>query len=287
MNTNVFSTKHPIVCLPMNSVSDLKLAIAVAKAGCLPSLFLDNFGSVDNLVQGLEHFQKTIGNCNLLLTLTEPMFTQNKLEIIKTILRFNVSFIEILQLSCGASVYKISEFLQQKGIKVGVRLSVINQSLKHIYGQMDYVIVKGNKAAGAVADGTHKLENLLIEMRECFPTLPLIGAGGLASKEDINTTLLLCDAVGLGTIFAMSKESCVSDKTKNLLLSDKPTITTIDRSDVTGHMNGVVFSEDDKIGTKLIRGIRGEGGHIFVGDALKSINTVLSVQEIVDKLAER
>ena len=56
MKPTLFGTKYPIVCAPMFQVSDIKLALAVANEGCLPT-----FHSRD-LTQILEY--KSITNSN-------------------------------------------------------------------------------------------------------------------------------------------------------------------------------------------------------------------------------
>ena len=40
---NNFNTKYPILAAPMNRVSDAKLAVAVANAGCIPSFSIFNY----------------------------------------------------------------------------------------------------------------------------------------------------------------------------------------------------------------------------------------------------
>jgi len=289
MNSSVFSTQHPIVCLPMNGVSDLKLAIAVAESGCLPSFFVFNNvkdRGLQGLVQDLKLFQNIFGHCNLLLSISQNLFVKNYKNIIEIILKYKVTYVELLKITDDLARKSVVA-LRKRGVKVGFRACSLNKHQEPFYHHLDFIIVKGNESAGYIGDGDQCLSEILQDMRKKYPNLLLIASGGISDRNDIAKIEPYCDAVGIGTLFAMSKESCISSKTKQLALNKS--IQPIKGFD--GLQNAIVFStvehDDNNNNLSLNQGINGTGGHIFAGQALQKIDRIMSVKEIVDKLAER
>ena len=56
-----FNAKYPIICTPMNKVSDAKLALAAHAAGIIPSL-VASFSALSETAVELEKFNNGAGN---------------------------------------------------------------------------------------------------------------------------------------------------------------------------------------------------------------------------------
>ena len=87
-----FGSKFPIVCLPMNGVSNLALAVAVSNAGGFPSLALQMYVDQQNqfdlnrVFQDLEQFAETTKSTNLLFSVREDCLAiPQVLEIFKKV----------------------------------------------------------------------------------------------------------------------------------------------------------------------------------------------------------
>ena len=99
MTSSVTKTKYPIICAPMNGVSDVNLAIACSNSGIVASLVLYNYtinGKVDlNLLEQSLSEYTTKTNFGTLLIACE---LNDLLDIaFQTLLiKYKVSFVEVL-----------------------------------------------------------------------------------------------------------------------------------------------------------------------------------------------
>jgi|LauGreDrversion4_2_1035121.scaffolds.fasta_scaffold309537_1 NAD(P)H-dependent flavin oxidoreductase YrpB (nitropropane dioxygenase family) len=279
----MFNSQHPIVCSPMNGVSDLKLAIACAQAGIVPSLFLHPY---TNLADFSKSVTEVLSHCsNIHVSSSLKDITINA-ELIK---KLGITHIEILEFEnndVSIDNKKIINDLRAAGIKV-----ILKILLTHVIDQfidiIDAVTIKGSEGAGRSAKDI-KLEDAILDIKSKYPSLKIIASGGVKNKSDIESLLSLgACAVSIGTLFALSKESPIPNTVKNKLLQS--TSDDIRRLKTGARQRAIIFDEqasDDFNNTNgLYSGLRtGTTGHIFVGNALDSITEILSVQEIVDCL---
>ena len=90
----------------------------------------------------------------------------------------------------------------------------------------------------------------------------------------------------MGTVFAMSKECKISEKSKAEVLASKDIVSI---GAVGLPQNGIVFEkhegwDNENNSLALEKGVQGKGGHLMIGHAIHQINEILSVKEIVKKL---
>jgi NAD(P)H-dependent flavin oxidoreductase YrpB (nitropropane dioxygenase family) len=279
----MFNSRYPIVCSPMNGVSDLKLAIACAQAGIVPSLFLHPFTNLDDFSKSVTEVLLHCSNIHVSSSLKD--ITTNA-DLIK---KLGITHIEILEFEnndVSIDNKRIINDLRATGIKV-----ILKILLTHVIDQfidiIDAVTIKGSEGAGRSAKDI-KLEDVILDIKIKYPSLKIIASGGVKNKSDIESLLSLgACAVSIGTLFALSKESPISDTVKDKLLQS--TSDDIRRLKTGARQRAIIFDEqsaDDFNNTNgLYSGLRtGTTGHIFVGNALDSITEILSVQEIVDCL---
>ena len=281
-------SKYPILMTAMNQVSDLNLALAGHHAGIFPSLSLFNYWKnhrfdLDGLEQDLDKFQKISGSNNLLISLDVDLLLYQK--VLDILVGKNFLYIEIvegLNFQNIPKIQKIRKDLTHKGLLIFVK-----EIAPRLIMETDVLILKGNEGAGRFLEDSHSLKELFAYMTNAFPSLSIIPSGGIKTAEDVEYYIdkNAC-AVGIGSLFAYSAESCVSKNTKNVIVeSSWNDITRVKNK----NQNGIVFEEiasDDENNTMSLKlGIKNpKNGHVFVGKSIDKIDSIKPVEEIVDEL---
>lgn len=295
----MFNSQYPIIALAMNRISDAEFAVACAEAGVFPSIsilsYYNSEGSIDyqKLLDALMYFKTTRGNSDFLFSMNEPHIS-NKI-LIKILKAAGVKILEIVMPWHKYDVDKFTndiENLKSEGFTLMVKAIEYNKkavrparngSLFHCF---DLVLVKGNKGAGAV--GSQSLEEMFFIAKNDYPDKKLIAAGGIYSKRQMNLFMENgAIAIGIGTLFAASAESRLSADTKELMIQgdyEKVKQTTYIEK------NALVFkpikTEDPNHTLSLKIGMQRPdiGGHIYCGEGIDSIKSVLTLKEIVNNL---
>jgi NAD(P)H-dependent flavin oxidoreductase YrpB (nitropropane dioxygenase family) len=279
----MFNSRYPIVCSPMNGVSDLNLALACARAGIVPSLIPYTFESFDDFFQAVGIVLKESKDIHVAISFKDII---SNAELIKA---SGITHIEILDyepddLTLNNKI-AINE-IRASGIKILLKI-LLPYIIDQFIDIIDAVTVKGSEGAGRSAKDI-KLETVIVDIKQKYPELVIVASGGIKNSRDIKSLISLgASAVSIGTLFAMSKESSMSIEVKEKLL--KLTNSDIKRLNAGARQRAVIFDEqdsDDFNNTNgLLSGLKtGTQGHVFIGNALDTINEILSVQEIVDHL---
>jgi NAD(P)H-dependent flavin oxidoreductase YrpB (nitropropane dioxygenase family) len=279
----MFNSSYPIVCSPMNGVSDLKLAIACAKAGIVPSLIPYTFKSFNDFFQAVNVVLKESNDIHVAISFKDII---NNAELIKSSGITHIEILDYIPSDITTANKNIINELRSTGIKI-----LLKVLLPHVIDQfidiIDAVTVKGSEGAGRSAKDI-KLETIIFDVKQTYPGLYIIASGGIKNNNDIKSLLSLgASAVSIGTLFAVSEESPIPKEIKDKLL--KTTINDIQRLKNGARQRAVIFdehAEDDFNNTDgLMSGLQtGSSGHIFIGNAIDSVNEMLSVQQIVDHL---
>jgi NAD(P)H-dependent flavin oxidoreductase YrpB (nitropropane dioxygenase family) len=267
----------------MNGVSDLKLAIACAKAGIVPSLIPYTFKSFNDFFQAVNVVLKESNDIHVAISFKDII---NNAELIKSSGITHIEILDYIPSDITTANKNIINELRSTGIKI-----LLKVLLPHVIDQfidiIDAVTVKGSEGAGRSAKDI-KLETIIFDVKQTYPGLYIIASGGIKNNNDIKSLLSLgASAVSIGTLFAVSEESPISKEIKDKLL--KTTINDIQRLKNGARQRAVIFdvhAEDDFNNTDgLMSGLQtGSSGHIFIGNAIDSVNEMLSVQQIVDHL---
>ena len=281
----MFNSRYPIVCSPMNGVSDLSLAIACKNAGIVPSLVPYTYPSFKEFFTALEEYKTTQGDIIVALRFSEvvdPRLT-NKL------MSSGITHIELLDYEPGdvtqENISKINE-LRSNGIQVILKI-LIHTDIEPYKDIIDAVTIKGAEGAGRSMEGLDIISEIKA-IRLLYPSVKIISSGGIKNGADIKRHLAAgATAVGIGTLFAMSQESSIPKAVKDKLLLS--TSGDIRRLRSGAQQRAVIFKEgnsDDFNNTQgLGQGLKtGTRGHVFVGNAIDSISEILTVKEIVDYL---
>jgi NAD(P)H-dependent flavin oxidoreductase YrpB (nitropropane dioxygenase family) len=154
--------------------------------------------------------------------------------------------------------------------------------------ETDFLVLKGNEAAGTISTELTLKESFKI-MRDRFPSLDIIPTGGITCSEDIKYYIDKgASAVGIGSLFACSIESRISDMTKlKIVSSSKDDLSMIKNKNQQGILFKEIETDNDNNTNSLKLGIKGtQIGHIFMGKSVDSINDIKSVKEIVERLTK-
>ena len=285
----------------MNQVSDAKLAIACYNAGIVPSFFLSRFNN-SNLTskldlitsKNLSEFRKIVKESNLILSLSCLNLT---VETIKLIIDYKVSHIELVDYFPSTNsekneyrLYnKIINLLQKNGIKIILKLSTELGTGKYLTA--DGVIIKSQNGAARIKYHGENIKDLLLSTKRNHPNMPVIVSGGISTSKEIKEYLDAgAEAVSLGTVFALSEESCINiQKKMSLVEMNYNNVTKIKVGN--DEQNAIVFSDvvdNDGNNTEGLRVGRdtADKGLIFIGKGIDNINAIKPVSEIVKELTK-
>jgi NAD(P)H-dependent flavin oxidoreductase YrpB (nitropropane dioxygenase family) len=292
-----FGTKHPIICSPMNGVSDVALAVACQQAGILPSLVPYCYSTNGKIDIGLfetaladyarlTNFGKILVACDA-DTLADP-------AVFSLLIKYRVATVEILDYSHDniRAIFSLINKLKKHNIIAGPKLlggfETVDQLVKYVgVGAVNYVTIKGPNGAGRGIDGM-VLQDEVIKIKQKYPSITVVVSGGINTAHDVKQMLEAgADAVSIGTMFCASKESKLSMHSKQQIIDHS--YADVGRLSTGAQQKALIFNAVDEIddnNTKgLIHGIKtGTQGHIFIGTGIDHIQQIKTVQDIVDDL---
>jgi NAD(P)H-dependent flavin oxidoreductase YrpB (nitropropane dioxygenase family) len=289
-----FPCRHPLLCAAMNQVSDVALAIAVQRAGALPSLSIANCvrdGRFDADVyrQALTAYKDATGSAQLLLSVGGEMLLHD--AVVAPFLDLGFRHIELFHWHAGdphwPAVLARSRQLRDRH---GVRF-VFKVSTGHLDPTLDHetVLLKGPEGAGRSVDDALPLDQAFAWCRQAWPHTDLIVSGGIHGHAQV-AHYLQAGAIGVsvGTLFAATRESSVSDEVKRKLVAAQARDLDVRGSArLRGLFASVVPDDSRNLTRTLARGVRrADEGGIFVGHAVDHITEILSVQQVVDRLTQ-
>lgn len=280
----------------MNQVSDLRLAIASYEAGIIPSLVITHNrpGGINLVEKQLDEFSKHTGNCNLILALPPKFFTS---DIIELVLKYKVSHIELLENIESKHIAPIL-LLKKFGIKVILKMVYFSKETLTIGGTnqdaiplFDAIDIKSSDGASRVFDTNETLIQRYKKIRLKYPKMPIIVTGGISTSAEIKQYLDAgAAAVGLGTVFALSEESCISHEKKlSLINMSYGDVTKVKAGPM--YQNAIVFTPtpdtdyNNSVGLVVGRD-SADKGLIFVGKGIDNVNAIKPVAQIVEELTK-
>lgn len=205
----ILNIKHPIIMAPMFLVSNTKMVKEAMKsgiAGCIPAL---NYRTLDQLRDAIKELKeaKVEGGSfgfNLIVNKSNVKYR----EQLRILCEEKVDFIIT---SLGSPEETIRE-AHKAGVKVFCDVTDLNYSLKVESLGADALIAVNNQAGGHRGDINPEE---LIKTLNVKTSLPVISAGGVGTKQDIDK-MLSYGAIGVsvGSPFIASLEAEVSNEYK-------------------------------------------------------------------------
>lgn len=207
--TEILQIKHPIIMAPMFLVSNTKMVIEGMKngiAGCIPAL---NYRTLEELK-------------NAILELKKAKIEGGSFGFNLIVNKSNVKYKEQLHLLCHEKVDFILTSLgnpeetireaHKAGIKVFCDVTNLHYAQKVTHLGADALVAVNNEAGGHRGNISPQK---LIELLDKNTNLPIISAGGVSAKSDVDK-MLHFGAVGVsvGSPFIASEEADVSTEYK-------------------------------------------------------------------------
>lgn len=303
----LFNSKYPIICAPMNQVSDSKLAIAAHDAGIVPSLtvpFIINTNLVQmkiNLNRALFEFEKDLiefrnhtPDGEIIVAFSPKMFSNRNL--IEFLLKYKISHIEFFERLEQKDI-PILQILRKLNIKIIQKYLTIgatsiedrNKSYVDAVPHIDAISLKGPDGAARVIDTNETLMRRYEIIRKKLPTKPIIISGGISTSAEIKQYLDVgVTAVALGTVFALSEESSINREKKLAIINSSfDNVTKVKAGPM--YQNAIVFTStpdtdyNNSVGLVVGRD-SADKGLIFVGKGIDNIHSIKPVAQIVKEL---
>lgn len=285
-----FNSKYPIVAVGMNKVSDTALAIACHRAGIFPTISAFNNYEAGGLI--FPSFQKVIEKyiavtkvSDLIVSLSARDFTNP--EVFEFLQGLKISHIELLDGVLPSTIDSILKYKEQFNQHDGkVMFKVINVN-DQCY-PFDGFIVKGPDGAGRSCPGpSNSLEAYCESLKKLAPNAAIIPSGGISTSQQVKQWIDRgVDAVGIGSLFAASKESPINQLGKERIVeASSKDLSVLDKV----NQMALVFTETESDGINNTRGLgmgvrTGLEGHLFMGRGVDHITEILPVEDIVKNL---
>jgi len=324
--TEMFGIKNPIIAAPMGPFYTKELALAVSEAGGLGVLSHTNLFGKNSLQEMkkdmeylVEHTDKPFG-----FNVRTARLQLDAPGLIRGISKFIMEHQKIKD-QCLYVVTSAGSAKTLPKMKLYQRLIDSGSNIKHFHvapalwlvdkcvdAGVDGVVVTGWEGGGH--QSYEKISSLVLlqQVKQKYPELPLVACGGFATGEGLASALAIgAGAIAMGSRFIASVESEFHEKYKNIILPAKSSDTMW----VTGVLgpirlwknkyslhHGVVTSKEEKMALeaqttpKMVMEDQKhyemtyegniEDGAVLLGQSIGIINTVDSVQDIVDNIVK-
>lgn len=294
LHRNLFKSQYPIVSALMNQVSEETLAVAISKAGGFPSICGYCYTSAADIIKALDFFVKETSKSDLILGIDEKLLLDK--HLVSKIKELKITHIfryynedPLISIETKKNWRKITEKVLSDlpCLKVSIK-----EDFKKIVDTEQIYFIKGNDGAGR--PGSAPTQELFDYHIKETPTACLVPLGGIGTADQVAYYLTAgAIAVGCGTLFAASRESCLTDAVKQAMITAKKEDIVPFNSDL--QQNALIFkkiniNDDTRNNTKSLSiGINSAAdiGHIFSGHAIGDIHEINTVEEIVLRLSSQ
>ena len=207
----ILHIEHPIIMAPMFLVSNEEMVVAALECGITAAIPAANYRKKGELAKAIAHIKersdKPFG-INLVVNKSNTRYRQQLAEIIDAKPTFIIT-------SLGNPKQAI-ELAHANGIKVFCDVVDLKFAKKVESLGADAIIAVNSMAGGH--SGIYPPEKLMSELTSSC-NLPIIYAGGIAQKQDIDRAIGMgAEGVSVGTIFIASEECKVSDEYKKAVI---------------------------------------------------------------------
>lgn len=292
----LFDIKYPIIQGGMIWHSGWRLASAVSNCG---GLGLIGAGSMypdilkENIIKCKAATDKPFG-------VNIPMLYPNLDEIIRIILEEKIKIV----FTSAGNPKTYTEILKKEGIKVAHVVSSVKFALKCQDAGVDAVVAEGFEAGGHNGREETTTLSLIPNVRRQV-SLPLIAAGGIALGSQIKAAMLLgADGVQIGSRFAATKEASSHENFKQKIVETQEggTHLTLKELAPVRLIKNKFYNDIEKLyesgrDTEALKAVLGrarakrgmfegdlEEGELEIGQSSALIDSILSVEEVFEKL---
>ena len=208
--------EFPIIMAPMFLVSNVEMMKAGIRSGIMatfPTLNYRKEGELEQLLDELNAYSKQYKGSygvNIIVQKSNPLSAKHtKICLEKKVPFFITSLGSPKEVVAGAHLY---------GGKVFCDVTNIPHAQKCVDSNCDGFIAVGQGAGGHA--GPNPLQVLIPALKEHFPSMPVIAAGGIANGAGLLSVQVLgASGVSIGTRFIASTEAGVNDNYKKAVVS--------------------------------------------------------------------
>lgn len=209
--TELLDIQYPQICSGMTYVSNAELAAAVSNAGGLGLIQIGHLTPAQARAEIQRARQLTTKPFGVGLALMMPGAKENAEIALE-------EQVPVINYSLGKGAW-LTKAAHAYGGKVLATVVTERHAIAAERDGADALIVTGHEAA---AHGGEVTTLVLLPAIRRVTTLPIIAAGGIATGAGLVSALALgADAVAMGTRWAMSKESPVHNRTRELIQSKR------------------------------------------------------------------
>lgn len=292
----LFDIKYPIIQGGMIWHSGWRLASAVSNCGGLGLL---GAGSMypdilkENIIKCKAATDKPFG-------VNIPMLYPNMDEIINIILEEKIKIV----FTSAGNPKTYTEVLKKEGVKVAHVVSSVKFALKCQEAGVDAVVAEGFEAGGHNGREETTTLSLIPNVRRQID-LPLIAAGGIAIGSQVRAAMLLgAEGVQIGSRFAATNEASSHDNFKRKIVETQEggTHLTLKELAPVRLIKNKFYNDIEKLyesgrDQEALRSVLGrarakkgmfegdlEEGELEIGQSSALIDSILSVEEVFEKL---
>lgn len=294
--TSLFGIRYPIIQGGMVWCSGWRLASAVSNAGGLGLL---GAGSMHPEVLR-EHIRKCRQATDKPFGVNIPLLYPEIDTIMKLLVEEGVKIV----FTSAGNPKTWTKYLKENGIQVAHVVSSSKFAVKCEEAGVDAIVAEGFEAGGHNGREETSTMVLIPQVRRATQ-LPLLAAGGIAVREQVQAALVLgADGVQVGTRFALTQESSASEafKLKCLASGEGDTMLSLKKLVPTRLVKNEFFArvqeaEDRGASPEELRELLGKGrakkgifegdlaeGELEIGQATALINRIETVAEVMKDL---
>lgn len=241
--SDILGIEHPVIVAPMFLVSNEEMVVQSCQNGATSAIPALNYRTYDELRIAIQSIKKRTSKpfgINLIVNKSNPKY-KKQLEVL---LEEKVDYI----ITSLGSPEEIINQCKPIGIKVFCDVVDLTYAKKVEQLGADAVIAVNNKAGGHC--GPTDRDELLKELSENI-SIPIISAGGVTTKEDVDKALNLgACGVSVGTIFLAAEEAPISDEYKQALIDYGEKDIVLSTKISGSHLTVINTPYVQKIGTK-------------------------------------
>ena len=284
--TNLFNIQYPIIQAGMVWCSGWRLAAAVSNSG---GLGIIGAGSMSPDILR-EHVQKCHANTKNNFAVNIPLFSKYTSNHIDILIEENVSVV----FTSAGSPEMWTEKLKSYGIIVVHVVSNLKFALKAVNAGVDALVCEGFEAGGH--NGRNETTTLcLLPLIKKHVEIPIIAAGGISSGKSMLAAIVLgAEAVQIGSLFVVSKESSahINFKQKIIESNEGDTILTLKeltpvrllKNNFYSKIEEAYFQKSSVDELKIILGKGRAKKGMFLGDLKEGELEIGQVASILDSI---
>lgn len=215
---HALGVRYPIMQAGMPTLAGVQLAVAVARAGGIGTLGLQDLSTWEaSLAEARQQLGELPVNANLLL----PYTRRNH---VRALLRQRIPMVTLFWGKPGAWLSD----LQREGVFVWQQVGSLEEAQRALGSGVDGLIIQGSEAGGHVR-GCLPLVELLPQIAALQAGVPLLAAGGMYCAADVRRARALgADGVSSGSRFLLTHESQAhADYKARLLTAEDSVLTTL------------------------------------------------------------